>query len=96
MNNKPNYTTEMEYEWVSAKYDGKSADTVSALANSGIGYFILADSGRGNTREVIAAFRRAIDSPTPDHLLPIIDSHKIKDLERKHLNRMGIGEKLVQ
>lgn len=96
MNDKPNYSKGIEYEWVSARYDGKKADDIAAMAHYGVGYYIMADSGKGNTREVIAAFRRAIDSPTPEHLMAIRDYDKIKDLEDKHLNRMGIGGKLVK
>jgi hypothetical protein len=80
----------MNYEWVSAKYDGEQATRVAESANAGIGYFKLADNGRGNTREVIVAFKRPIDSPTPDHLLPILDITKIEDLEKKMCLRKGI------
>ena len=72
----------MTYEWVKGKYSGVAAKHVLGLANAGVGYFILDTIGN----EVIAAFRRAVDSPTPDHLIKL-DSIEQDKLEKRFLQR---------
>lgn len=80
----------MNYEWVSGSYEGEKATKVAGLANSGIGYYILADTGGRSNRQIVAAFRRAVDGPTPHHLLVVRNGSKVDDLEKQFKTRMGI------
>lgn len=61
----------MEMEWVKGRYEGERAKSVSAHADSGLGYVILERGRDGMQQYVMAASRRAVDSPIPPHLLPL-------------------------
>lgn len=59
----------MDFTWVVGFYKGKKAESIRDHANAGIGYFILDQFGKGNGLEIEAGFRRANDSPIPNHLV---------------------------
>jgi hypothetical protein len=81
----------MKYEWVIGKYTGDRAKSVKSLADSGTGYFVRSESGKGIAYEVEVAFRRPIDGPTPTHLT-LCDNYQIKKLESLYSNRHGLRE----
>lgn len=58
----------MKFEWVKGRYTGKKATSVIEHADEGIGYIIIEKGKDKNEAFVIAAFRRALDSPRPHHL----------------------------
>lgn len=82
----------MQYEWVIGSFKGDKGKQVKELANAGVGYFVRQEAGRGTEYTVEVAFKRAIDSPTPEHLVPadLFQSEKLEKLARQ---RMGIREK---
>lgn len=77
------YRTPINVEWVAGRFEGKMAIEVKGLAKERMGYFIL-DQG---VEWVNAAFRRPINSSTPDHLTKIIDPFQIAKLEAKRNNK---------
>lgn len=82
----------MNYEWVIGTYEGEEAKLVTAHANAGVGYYVIARTGRGAGLKIKAAFRRACDSPTPHHL-ELADYEMIVKLEKLRKQRSGISEK---
>ena len=50
----------IEYEWCIGKFKGDMAANVLANAGAGIGYFIRSSSGRGQSLEVDAWFKKRI------------------------------------
>ncbi len=68
--------------WVVGSFDGEAAKSVQAHADAGIGYIILDSAGRGQSSTVVAAFRRAEDSPLPPHLEEVRDPAKIDKYEK--------------
>ena len=86
----------MNYEWVIGTYKGDDAKYVSALADMGIGYFKMDELAKGRSTEVAVAFRRPIDSPTPEHLLRITDEKKINKFEKGMCIRAGVHKNPVK
>ena len=82
----------MNYTWVIGVFTGERARSVKAHADSGIGYFIREERGRGVGYEVEAAFRRANDSPMPPELVEC-NNNQIDILERKYATRHGLKPK---
>jgi len=87
------YLPPMLCKWVIGRWSGKQAKSVEDHAAAGLTYFIIDASGRGEGREVVAAFRRACDSPVPEHLEVITDPFRIVEYEEKRKARMGMHGK---
>ncbi len=87
---KPTYKDGFAYEWVTAKYTGEQAKKVADLAASNTGYIEIAKSMGGANMEIVVAFARPIDSPTPEHLMKVIDTSKINEFEKKRCLRKGV------
>jgi hypothetical protein len=68
-------------EWIKAKYTGLQAKHVLALANEGIGYYILERPDHGDAW-VLCALLRAKVGPLPDHVQPVQDYRLIEKLNR--------------
>lgn len=83
----------MTYTWVIGVFTGKAAESVKAHADSGIGYFIRDERGRGSRYEVEAAFRRANDSPIPSELTTC-DWRQVDILEMKYARRHDAHRKI--
>lgn len=76
----------MDAQWVIGIASGKEAEAVLSHAHSGLGYFIRKQSGKGKNIDVEYAFKRAQDSPLPDHLaLP--DKYQIQKLDELYEKR---------
>lgn len=81
----------LECEWVIGRYKGERAKSVLAHSDHGISYIILDSStGRGVALEVLAAHRRACDSPVPQHLEKVTDQNKIAKYEKIRKERAGL------
>jgi hypothetical protein len=78
----------MNYTWVIGVFTGDRAKSVKAHADTGIGYFVQGEGGRGTNYEVHAAFRRPNDSPIPPELT-VCNATQIKILEKKFAARDG-------
>ena len=81
----------MQYEWVTGVFEGQQAKSVMEHVNSGIGYFVRKQSGAGRNVEVEAAFRRPIDGPRPEHLVPATP-YQVESLEKLFEQRHGLHE----
>lgn len=81
----------MQYDWVVGRFKGDKAKNVINHAGAGLGYFILDTLGVGQSQTVIAAFRRACDSPIPEHLELVTDSKKIDKLEKMIKGKQGLN-----
>lgn len=79
----------MEYQWVIGKFNGEKARSVLDHAGAGIGYFIRQQNGVGKNIEVEAAFRRAMDSPIPEHLVEATPK-QVEVLEKMLNERSGV------
>jgi hypothetical protein len=89
MNYDPNEP--MKFEWCIGLYEGDKANYILSLANEGVGYFIRRTEGSGKGLRVEAAFRRPLDSPTPDHLMVADPAASIK-LDRLFAERHSIRD----
>ena len=72
----------MKGELVVGLYEGKAAEKVLALADSGVGYIILNKSGKGLSLSVAAVFKRPLAPPRPENLEPVTDPEKIDKYNR--------------
>jgi hypothetical protein len=82
----------MNSEWVIGFYIGEQAKRILEHASAGIGYFVLDQGRQGNQATVQAALRRAIDSPTPDHLQRVTDLGMIRKLNDRYDTRHGVSD----
>lgn len=82
----------MQCEWVIGRYKGDRAKSIKAHAEAGIGYIIVDVFGTGGAQEVVAVFRRACDSPLPDHLQLVRDPYKIQKYEKIFKQRSGLTD----
>lgn len=83
----------MMCEWVIGRYIGEQAKSVIAHANAGSGYFLLDQGKQGVQQTCLAAFRRAMDSPVPDHLDRVVDPFMVKKLNDRYEQRHGLEKR---
>ena len=81
----------IDAEWVIGSFKGDRAKSVQENADAGVGYSIIDSGGSGLNRQVVVAFRRAVDSPLPEHLQAVTDPFKIVKYEKMRLTRSGGG-----
>lgn len=79
----------MQVEWVLGRFIGDRAKSVIDHANAGMGYFIIEQGKQGNQQTCLAAFRRAMDSPVPEHLDLVRDMSMLRKLNDRHDARHG-------
>lgn len=84
---KITYKKGIGYEWVIGRYDGDRGASVQEHADAGLTYFIRQSTGHGKNRSVVAAFRRPLIGPCPDHLEKA-DEYQVKKLEEKLEKRL--------
>jgi len=81
--------------WVVGSFEGEQAKRVVDHADAGVGYIILERAGSKVHPAVLAAFRRAEDSPIPVHLNEVKDHYKIEKYEETRRQRAGIQHRPV-
>lgn len=80
----------IKYDWVVGRFKGDRAKSVINHTGAGMAYFVLDTIGVGQSQTVIAAFRKACDSPIPEHLELVTDIRKIEKLEKMRKERQGL------
>jgi hypothetical protein len=80
----------MHVEWCIGRAVGDRAKSIIDHANSGVGYFIMEQGKQGAQTFCLYAFRRAADSPVPEHLTRVVDPFQQKKLDDRYNSRHGI------
>lgn len=82
----------MMAEWVVGVFEGQQAKSVIDHADAGLTYIVLERGGNKFNPQCTAAFRRAMDSPLPAHLIAVKDPKKIDEYERIRKSRSGLRD----
>lgn len=83
----------MLVEWVIGRAIGDRAKSILDHAHAGMGYQILEQGKQGNQAFCLYAFRRAMDSPVPDHLTRVVDPFMLKKLNDREDQRRGMDRR---
>lgn len=78
--------------WVVGQYAGTQAKRVIALADEGLGYYILENAGGHRNPVILAAFRLLDGTLLPHHIDEVKDPRKIKKYETLRRQRHGLKE----
>ena len=89
MFNKLDYDKGVDTEWVIANYTGERAKNVLALCGV-TGYLLIEDRSVGSRKDILVAFRRPIDSPTPEHMQVVNDYFKILEYDKRLRSNQGL------